>query len=251
MWAAPASSHRIRPGTGAPPAPAAVAIASAWVAPVDYVPEEGPPDEPSEVMRVLVVAGDPLARMGLASLVAAMPDGRVVGEVPYDAELPDAIERLDPDAVVWDLGQTGVVPDQANLGDTAPPILVLAPREFPAFPLAGTPAGGVLLRDTDASTLAAALRAVARGLIVLDPAFTSVAPVRDRTVVELPEALTPREVEVLQWLAAGLPNKLIAERLGISEHTVRFHLNAIFGKLDAHTRTEAVSRAAHLGLIVL
>jgi two-component system, NarL family, nitrate/nitrite response regulator NarL len=239
-------------GETARPAAEAIVVAAPWIVPVDYVPSEGPQDESPEVMRILVVAGDPLARTGLAALVAAMPDCRVVGAVPDDTELPDAIERLDPDAVVWDLGPTVAAPDQRALGDTAPPVLVLVPRGFTGFKAAPTTAGGVLPRDTDVPTLAVALRAVARGLTVFDPAFTSPAgPSRDRAAVELPEALTPREVEVLQWLAAGLSNKLIAERLGISEHTVRFHLNAIFGKLDAHTRTEAVSRAVQLGLIVL
>jgi two-component system, NarL family, nitrate/nitrite response regulator NarL len=87
---------------------------------------------------------------------------------------------------------------------------------------------------------------------VLDPAFTGALPsLRVPKGAGPLEALTPREAEVLQLVAAGLPNKLIAERLGISEHTVRFHLNAIFGKLDAHTRTEAVTRAARLGVIAL
>jgi two-component system, NarL family, nitrate/nitrite response regulator NarL len=229
----------------------AVAIAPPWVVPVDYVPEEGAQDESPEVIRILVVAGDPLARTGLAALIAAMPDCRVVGEVPDDAELPDAIERSGPDAVVWDLGQSGVAPDQGNLGEAAPPVLMLAPRDVPRSSALPATASGILPRDTDVPTLTAALRAVASGLVVLDPAFASVAPSRERAAADLPETLTPREVEVLQWLAAGLPNKLIAERLEISEHTVRFHLNAIFGKLDAHTRTEAVSRAVRLGLIVL
>ena len=67
----------------------------------------------------------------------------------------------------------------------------------------------------------------------------------------LVESLTPREVEVLQLLAEGLPNKGIAQRLGISEHTVKFHVNAIMGKLGAQSRTEAVVQATRLGLILL
>lgn len=229
----------------------AVAIASPWAAPVEYVPGEGSQGEAPEVIRILVVAGDPLARTGLAALISAMPDCRVVGEFPDDAELPDAIERLGPDAVVWDLGQGGVAPDQGTLGESGPPVLILAPRDFPGSSAVPATAGGILHRDADLPTLTAALRAVARGLVVLDPAFGAGAPSRERATVELRETLTPREAEVLQWLAAGLSNKLIAERLEISEHTVRFHINAIFGKLDAHTRTEAVSRAVRLGLIVL
>ncbi len=250
MLAAPVLSRLIGPQTVSDAVTPALAIASPRVVPVDDVPGEGSRDESPEIIRILVVAGDPLARTGLAALIAAMPDCRVVGEVPFDAELLDAVERLGPDAVVWDLGQSGVAPDPGTLGEAGPPVLRLAPRDFPGSSL--VPAGGgILPRDTDVPTLEAALRAVARGLVVFDPAFAAVAPSRERATAELPEALTPREVEVLQWLAAGLSNKLIAERLEISEHTVRFHLNAIFGKLDAHTRTEAVSRAVRLGLIVL
>jgi len=65
------------------------------------------------------------------------------------------------------------------------------------------------------------------------------------------EELTPRERHVLQLLAEGLPNKAIADRLGISEHTVKFHVSAIMSKLGAQSRTEAVTRAARLGLIIL
>jgi DNA-binding NarL/FixJ family response regulator len=64
------------------------------------------------------------------------------------------------------------------------------------------------------------------------------------------EHLTPREQEVLQLLAQGLSNKLIAGRLGISDHTVKFHLNAILGKLGAQSRTEAIAQAARLGLVL-
>jgi DNA-binding NarL/FixJ family response regulator len=65
------------------------------------------------------------------------------------------------------------------------------------------------------------------------------------------EALTPREQEVLQLLAEGLPNKTIADSLHISEHTVKFHVNAILSKLGAQSRTEAVVRATRLGLLLL
>lgn len=65
------------------------------------------------------------------------------------------------------------------------------------------------------------------------------------------ESLTPREREVLAWLAEGLPNKAIAARLGISEHTVKFHVASIYGKLDASTRAEAVRRGLRRGLIAL
>jgi two-component system nitrate/nitrite response regulator NarL len=96
------------------------------------------------------------------------------------------------------------------------------------------------------------LRAAAGGLIVLDPALAgAVLSARETSPDRLVEELTPRELEVLQLLAEGLPNKAIGLRLEISEHTVKFHVNAILGKLGAQSRTEAVVRASRLGLIIL
>jgi DNA-binding CsgD family transcriptional regulator len=68
---------------------------------------------------------------------------------------------------------------------------------------------------------------------------------------ELPESLTPRELEVLQLLAQGLPNKQIAQRLGISDHTAKFHVNAILGKLGVQSRSEAIVQAVRMGLVLL
>jgi zinc/manganese transport system substrate-binding protein len=98
-----------------------------------------------------------------------------------------------------------------------------------------------------------ALRAVAAGLVVLDPraapALVAAAP---RLATESPaESLTARERDVLALVAQGLPNKTIAQRLAISEHTVKFHVGAILAKLGAASRTEAVRLAARRGLIAL
>ncbi|HEX2619265.1 MAG TPA: response regulator transcription factor, partial [Phototrophicaceae bacterium] len=111
---------------------------------------------------------------------------------------------------------------------------------------------GLLLRDSPPDMLAAALMAVCYGLITLDPALAGAVMVADVTSLEtLEEALTPRESEVLQLLAEGLPNKTIAQRLGISPNTVKFHINAILTKLGVQSRTEAVIRATRLGLVIL
>ncbi len=229
---------------------------AAWEVPsvalIAHGVEDGPPVSSPGALRVLVVAEDALALAGLAAILAELPDCVVVGRVPPGAQLTHALDRLDPDAVVWDAGRAGGLPDLADLGEDAPPVLVLSPAAPPTRSGAAGGALGLLPRDADPSALAAALRAIAKGLTVVDPAFAGALPwPRARQDTALPEALTPREAEVLQLVAAGLPNKLIAERLGISEHTVRFHLTAIFGKLDAHTRTEAVTRAARLGVIAL
>ena len=110
---------------------------------------------------------------------------------------------------------------------------------------------GVVLRDMLSDRLVAALEAVARGLVVIDPALADLLPRRRAVTAELVEPLTPRENEVLQLLAEGRSNKSIAARLGISEHTAKFHVNAILGKLGAATRTEALAQAARLGLVLL
>ncbi|OLD49076.1 MAG: hypothetical protein AUI83_12510 [Armatimonadetes bacterium 13_1_40CM_3_65_7] len=90
------------------------------------------------------------------------------------------------------------------------------------------------------------------GLVAIDPAFAPALVHGRGAAPEVPaEELTPRELQVLQLLAEGLPNKRVALQLGISEHTVKFHVAVIFSKLGAHGRTEAVTRAARLGLIVL
>lgn len=112
---------------------------------------------------------------------------------------------------------------------------------------------GVLPPDAGAEQLAAGIQAVAQGLAVI-PAG-SAAPSLTKPPVEvsdpLQEPLTARELEVLQLVSQGLPNKLIARRLGISEHTVKFHVSSTYAKLGAASRTEAVSLAARRGLISL
>ena len=103
--------------------------------------------------------------------------------------------------------------------------------------------------------LIAALSAAACGLFTLHAgelgAVLLEAPISLHPPAQLPEPLTPREREVLQMLASGIVNKEIAERLSISEHTVKFHVASILGKLGASTRTQAVSLGIRHGLVLL
>ncbi len=208
-------------------------------------------------LRVFIVADDPLARTGLASLLAPLmddlPGAAVVGQDASGADLPGTLAAAGPDAIVWDLGPdpTDALDQMAAMETTGAPIVALIAHEADAADAVAAGARGALLRDVEAPTLLAALQGAVRGLLVLDPSLASaVMPARDRESAP-PEELTPRELEVLQLLAEGLPNKQVAQRLGVSEHTVKFHVNAILSKLDAHSRTEAVTRAARLGLIIL
>jgi DNA-binding NarL/FixJ family response regulator len=113
----------------------------------------------------------------------------------------------------------------------------------------------VLPRDVAPEQLRAALEAAAAGLVVIHPSeldtvlSATVGP--SAPLDELLEPLTRREREVLQMLAAGLANKEIAARLAISDHTVKFHVASILGKLGASTRTEAVSAGIRRGLVML
>jgi len=209
-------------------------------------------------LRVFIVADDPLARAGLASLLNGPSAATVVGQEAAGADLPGAPAAADPDVIVWDLGQdpASALEHLAIMDTSGAPVVALVPHEADAAGAIAAGARGVLPRDIESGPLLAALQAVAQGMVVVDPALVSaLLPAadrhRDRISPALAEDLTPRELEVLQLLADGLSNKQMAQRLGVSEHTVKFHVNAILSKLDAHSRTEAVTRAARLGLIIL
>jgi len=151
--------------------------------------------------------------------------------------------------IVWAENQVSsrnlVVDDLHDLGA---PVLALVPNENAARDAWSSGARGVLARNASAEIIAATIGAVAQGLAVFDPAFAlRVAPAR----ASLVEDLTPRETQVLQLIAEGKSNKTIARELDISEHTVKFHVNAILGKLNAASRTEAVVLATRLWLVML
>jgi DNA-binding NarL/FixJ family response regulator len=118
---------------------------------------------------------------------------------------------------------------------------------------AGLRGWACLARDADAEQLDLAVRASEAGLVLLDlpVAATTLAPVATLASPSASEPLTPRELQVLQLVAQGLPNKGIARRLGITENTAKFHVASLCGKLGASGRTEAVTIAARRGLILL
>jgi len=139
-----------------------------------------------------------------------------------------------------------------GLEELGVPLLALVADEGTAAEALAAGAQGALFRDVDGHRLTAALQATALGMVVLDQALAASAlRSRPHLTGPGPEPLTPRELEVLQLLSQGLSNKSVADRLGISEHTAKFHVNAILAKLGAQTRTEAVVRAVRLGLVLL
>src|SRR6266545_1702924 len=158
--------------------------------------------------RVLIVGEDPLARGGLAVMLAGEAGLEVLGQVPPGAGMTAAVASLQPQAILWDLGVSPrSVPE--GIGDMSAVVVLAADEDLAAQALAAG-ARGALPREVGASRLAAALRAAAHGLVTLDASFAGALlrpqpPLADPLV----EPLTPREVEVLQLLAEGLSNKEI------------------------------------------
>ena len=204
--------------------------------------------------RVLIIAADPLARAGLVTLLADQPGWVVVGRISEDDDLLAGLEAYQPDVLLWDLGWQAerALEQLAELSESDLPIVALLPDETQANEAWVGGLRVLLLRSVSGEKLTAALRAATQELTVLDPTFiNALLPINYPDQPPLIENLTPREVEVLQLLAEGLANKAIARKLDISDHTVKFHVNAILSKLGAQSRTEAVVRASRLGLILL
>lgn len=207
--------------------------------------------------RVLIVADDPLARAGLAALLADREGCAIVGQIAAQGDLSGEFAHdLDvyrPDALIWDLGWEADPNALPAFADLDLPVIALLPELDLAGDVGAAGARGVLLRDASPERLMAALAAVVAGLVVIDPALApALTPARAGSRADPPSAdLTPRELDVLRLLAEGLSNRAIALHLDISEHTVKFHLNAILDKLAAQSRTEAVVTAIRLGLIAV
>ena len=202
------------------------------------------------MIRTTIIAPTLALRAGLRALLTA-PDISVGGEA---AALHGAL--YDTDLLLLtgsDLaGLAAALPADARVA-----ALTLSDDPRAAEALRGLPlrGWGLLPADVDAPELQAAARAAVSGLIVVHPALSGRLFGRTPSVTPLSEPdaepLTAREREVLDLLAQGLPNKLIARDLQISEHTVKFHISSIFAKLGAASRTEAISRGARQGLITL
>jgi DNA-binding NarL/FixJ family response regulator len=213
------------------------------------------------VIRVLIVAAYATVRAGLHALLADGEDCQVVGAVSGSAEMERVLPEARPDVALLDEnesdtprvlsllagGESGLV----MLGDAGSGSLAPAGHSLPGW--------ASLLRDADGAEILAAVRAVAAGLVVLDPVLVARLPLAallSRPSAPAPDflpgqALTAREREVLHLMAEGLPNRQIAARLFISPHTVKFHVASILAKLGASSRTEAVALGARRGEVIL
>jgi DNA-binding NarL/FixJ family response regulator len=196
-------------------------------------------------LRVAVVAAAPARRAGLSAQEAADPGLQPVAldNLALSSDVPDAI------VIDYSLGEPETASGLAEALPTTPLILIGADPATDGPGLADTPVA-YLPMDIEAAPLAAAVRAVVAGLIVLDPVSAgSTRGQADSPVSPDSDLLTAREMEVLHLVAEGYPNKSIAHELGISEHTAQFHVGSLLGKLGAASRTEAVTIATRRGIL--
>lgn len=214
------------------------------------------------MIRVLVAAASPVARRGLEALLAGRSAVAVVGSgSPSSEALAQQIDELAPDVVLleWIPQDDEEAPTLPARGTgprtTAMVVLTDLPERAGRMWALRSGARAVLPRDATAEEIVAAVEAAAAGLVVLHPNAvdsvlgTSASP---RALPDPPpQALSPRESEILGMLAEGLGNKEIAWRLKITDHTVKFHVSSILTKLNVSTRTEAVALGFRLGLILL
>ncbi len=210
------------------------------------------------LVLVAIAAPTPMMRAGLRALLAS--DGiRVVADAASLVEL--SMERPDVDVLVATADMVMQDSTYISLGDgtaSMPAIVALSEDDRPATVLRqlSLRGWGIISPDAPAAEMQSAVVAAAQGLIVLSLPLvgTLFGPRISSQMLEsrsLIEPLTARETEVLELLSQGLSNKLIARHLNISEHTVKFHVSSIYTKLNAASRTDAVSKGTRLGLITL
>jgi DNA-binding NarL/FixJ family response regulator len=215
-------------------------------------------------IRVLIADDQGMVRTGFTVFLDAQPDIEVVGEAADGAEAVTRVAELRPDVVLMDVRMPGMDGLEAtrrvmsSMGDAAPKILILTTFDLDDYVYEALRAGasGFLLKDASARELAEAVRVVAAGDALLAPAVTRRlisefarlggprAPSRKRL-----ESLTERETEVLALIAQGLSNQEIADRLVVSEQTVKTHVGRILAKLGLRDRAQAVMHAYETGLV--
>jgi DNA-binding NarL/FixJ family response regulator len=205
-----------------------------------------------QTVSVVIVDDHPVVRDGLCAMISADPNIQVVAEAGTGEEALAAIRKLRPMIVLMDL----LLPDMegsevikevcANSSDTAFIVLTTLSGDEEIYRALEAGARGYLFKDMARKELVNAIRAVAVGKQYIP------AEVGSRIAEGLPRtAVTAREIEVLQGIAAGLRNKEIAEHMGVSESTVNTHIKHILEKLHASDRTQAITTALRRGIIRL
>lgn len=214
------------------------------------------------VIRVVVAAISAVRRSGLESIVRNNSSLKLAGSLPTIVGFTTRIQELQPHVVIADLAQadTQFSSVASDLERAGVGVVVLIDEPSVGWTVRALQAGvrAILPRESSEDEIVSAVIAADRGLVLLDPELTKELASQTRTVTSTAEnaadgleELTPREVEVLRLMAEGFGNKQIAARLGISDHTVKFHISSILAKLSVSSRTEAVTQGIRMGLIVV
>jgi DNA-binding NarL/FixJ family response regulator len=185
---------------------------------------------------------------------------QVIGEAANGAEIETSMAEVDVliwspgSSLSWDAFSTRV--ENLKLVETTALLLIHDdPKVITRLARLKVPGWGLLSPEASKEELIAAVVAVYEGLVVTNPGWLehfSTGPSLDATAdTDMVETLTGREMEILQLLALGLTNKQIALKLGISAHTVKFHVSSVFGKMGTTNRTETVKLGLQKGLILL
>ena len=208
------------------------------------------------VTRVLIRASSEVVRAGLESLLATVSTFEVVGSFSISTASAQ-VEELQPDVVLLDLespeDESMSLPIELGIS----PLVVLTDNTENSWVVEALRSGtrAILPREATSAEIVAAIEASAAGLVAIHPDVLSILfPTTSREQPEphpFDQVLTPREIEVLRMMAQGLGNKEIASQLGISDHTVKFHISSIFAKLGVSSRTEAVTVGIRQGLIMI
>ena len=211
-------------------------------------------------IKILIADDHPVVREGLSAMLNKEPDIQVVGEAENGVEAINKAKELQPDIVLMDLRMPEVdgveAMRQIRVKNPDMKFIVLTTYDNDEYIFKGIEAGAraYLLKDAPREELFEAIRAVYRGESLIQPAVAG--RVLDRFAelsrqVQVPGALSEREVEVLKLIAKGSANKFIAVSLSIGESTVKTHIQSIFQKLGVGDRTEAVTQAIKKGIIKL
>jgi DNA-binding NarL/FixJ family response regulator len=215
-------------------------------------------------IRVLLVDDESMVRAGLRLILESEPHIEVIGEAANGAEAVDAVRKLDPDVVLMDVqmpGKNGLEATQeiAAMGRSeSSRVIILTTFDLDEYVYQALRAGasGFLLKRAPATDLISGVKVVAAGEALLAPSVTrrlidhfASRPVPTGPDPSLMQLLTEREREVFEQIAQGLSNSEIAERLVLSEGTVKTHIKHIFDKLEVRDRTQAVILAYELGVV--
>jgi DNA-binding NarL/FixJ family response regulator len=209
-------------------------------------------------IRILIADDHPIVREGLTAVLETQPDFAIVGAAASGTAAVERAAELRPDVILLDLALPeldGVAAlRQIRAADPGAHVIIFTAFDTDERILAAVQAGaqGYLLKGAPREELFQAIRVVHSGGSLLQPVVAArLLRQFSGAAAALPEQLTERELEVLRQLAKGRQNKEIATELWISERTVKFHVSAILAKLGVGNRTEAVSKAAQLGLVEL